>query len=90
MARLTARYKFYSMFVYIALALYCKSTGLCSNHLLSMLVGSLVGHQLLLRDIGSYAIIFMNVCVVITVVMALQTFAEGFGALWDNTVQLPW
>jgi hypothetical protein len=36
-----------------------------------MLVAWLVGDNLLLRDSGPYGIIFMNVCVVITVAMVM-------------------
>jgi hypothetical protein len=39
-----------------------------------MLIGSLVGwlvDRLLLRDFGAYGIIFINVCVVITVAMVM-------------------
>jgi hypothetical protein len=36
-----------------------------------MLVGRLVNYHLLLRDFGPYVIIFMNVCVVITVAMVM-------------------
>jgi hypothetical protein len=36
----------------------------------------LVGNYLLLRDFGPYGIIFMNVCVVITVAMVMQL--KGF------------
>jgi uncharacterized YccA/Bax inhibitor family protein len=36
-----------------------------------MLVAWLVGDHLLLRNFGPYVIIFMNVCVVITVAMVM-------------------
>jgi hypothetical protein len=42
----------------------------------------LVGEHLLLRDFGPYGIIFMNVCVVITVATVL--LLRGFGPDGDN------
>jgi hypothetical protein len=41
-----------------------------------------VGDQLLLRDFGSYGIVFMNAYVVITV--AIVNDVKGFRALWNN------
>jgi hypothetical protein len=41
-----------------------------------------VGVQLLLRDFGSYGIVFMNVYVVITVAIV---DVKGFRALWNNS-----
>jgi hypothetical protein len=38
----------------------------------------------MLRDFGPYGIIFMNVCVVITVAM-VNNAVEEFWALWDST-----
>jgi hypothetical protein len=46
-----------------------------------------VDHLLILRDFGPYEIIFMNVCVVITVAMVWWSFVvKGFWALWDSTI----
>jgi hypothetical protein len=39
--------------------------------------GSLVGDHLLLRDFAPYGMIFMNMCVVITVVMAMLLRDSG-------------
>jgi hypothetical protein len=45
--------------------------------LVDSLVGLSVGDHLLLRDFGPYVIIFMNVCVVLTLAMAM--LSRDFG-----------
>jgi hypothetical protein len=52
-----------------------------------VLVGKLVGDHLLLRDFGPYAM-FMNVCVVITVAMAMLLRDFGSYVIMFMTVCL--